>query len=169
MTHYTIPDPVPSNGVILTPADFDKAVRELEMLRGAHRADLAERLRDAREFGTAVDDDDHLSALEDSVVQRGKIAALERLIASAVVIDVADGVAGAAGLGSLVQVRDQAGKETEYEIVGRRADDATRTQVTPGSPVGEALLGAREGDEVRVTLPNGRQRVLTVLAVSTLV
>ena len=33
----------------------------------------------------------------------------------------------------------------------------------------QALLGAREGDEVRVTLPNGRQRVLTVLAVSTLV
>ena len=77
-------------------------------------------------------------------------------------------MAGAAGLGSLVRVRDQAGKETEYEIVGRRADDATRTQVTPGSPVGVALLGAREGDEVRVTLPNGRRRVLTVLAVTTL-
>ena len=46
---------------------------------------------------------------------------------------------------------------------------ATRTQVTPGSPVGEALMGSREGDERWVTLPNGRRRILTVLAVFALV
>lgn len=162
-------DPRVTDGMILTAADFDEAVRELESLRGAHRADIAERLRDARGFGTAIGDDDHLAVLEDSVVQRGKIAALERLVASATVVDVSDAGAGAAGLGSIVRVRDQAGKETEYELVGRRADQAQRTQVTPGSPVGKALMGARAGDDVRAMLPNGRRLALTVLAVSALV
>jgi transcription elongation factor GreA len=107
--------------------------------------------------------------LEDSAVQRERIAALERLVASATVVEVADGVAGAAGLGSIVRVRDQAGKEAEYELVGRRAEGAQRTQVTPGSPVGKALMGARAGDQVLITLPGGRRRTLTVAAVSALV
>jgi transcription elongation factor GreA len=153
--------------VILTPADYEAAVRELESLRRAHRADIAERLRDAREFGTAVDDDDHLAVLEDSVVQRSKIAALERLIATATIVEGANGAPGAAALGSIVRVRDQAGKETEYELVGRRAEHAQRTQVTPGSPVGKALMGARAGDVVHVELPTGRTRALTVLDVMT--
>lgn len=158
-----------NDSLILTAADFDEAVRELESLRGAHRADIAERLRDARAFGTAIGDDDHLAVLEDSAVQREKIAALERLVASATVVEAGDGAAGAAGLGSIVRVRDQSGEETEYELVGRRADDAKRTQVTPGSPVGKALMGARAGDEVWVALPNGRRRALTVASVSALV
>jgi transcription elongation factor GreA len=149
-------DPRATDSLILTAVDFDEAVRELESLRGAHRADIAERLRDARAFGTALGDDDHLAVLEDSAVQRSKIAALERLVASATVVEAGDGAAGAAGLGSIVRVRDQAGKETEYELIGRRADDAKRTQVTPGSPVGKALMGARAGDDVRVMLPGRR-------------
>lgn len=156
----------PPDGVILTSADFDEAVRELDLLRGAHRADVAERLRDARAFGTAVDDDDHVSVLEDTAVQRMKIAQLERLVASATVVDGAVAVPGAASLGSVVRVRDDRGNETQYELVGRRVGGATRTQVTPASPVGDALLGSHVGDDVRVTLPNGRDRVLTVLAVT---
>lgn len=172
MTYDTTPGPRsvsplarPPDGVILTSVDFDEAVRELDLLRGAHRADIAERLRDARAFGTAVDDDDHLAVLEDMAVQRMKIAQLERLVASATVVEVAADVAGAAGLGSVVHVQDDRGKQTEYELVGRRAGDATPTQVTPASPVGKALLGSRAGEDVRVTLPNARERVLTVLAV----
>jgi transcription elongation GreA/GreB family factor len=41
----------------------------------------------------------------------------------------------------------------------------TRQEVTPSSPVGEALIGARPGDQVRVELPSGRVRVLRVLEV----
>ena len=168
MTYDTTPDPQfpgPASGVMLSPADLTDAIRELESLRSAHRADLAERLRDARAYGTAVDDDDHLAVLEDAAVERIKIAQLERLVASATVIDAAVAGNGIAGLGSVVRVHDQTGQETEYELVGRRSGDATRTQVTLASPVGDALLGAQSGDIVRVTLPNGRERMLTVLAV----
>ena len=150
---------------MLSPADFVEVIRELDSLRSAHRADLAERLRDARAYGTAVDDDDHLAVLEDAAVERVKIARLERLVASATVIDAAVAGDGVAGLGSVVRVRDLAGQETDYELVGRRSGDGNRTQVTLASPVGQALRGAQSGDMVRVTLPSGRERTLTVLAV----
>ena len=48
-----------------------------------------------------------------------------------------------------------------------RTRGATRPHVTPGSPMGHALLVARAGETVRVILPNGRERSLTVRAVVT--
>jgi transcription elongation factor GreA len=147
---------------LLSRTDLDAAVRELESLRSAHRADVAERLRDARTYGAPGDDEDHL---DDAAFGEMRIAQLERLIASATLVEgaTADGLVG---LGSVVRVRDQSGRETEYEIVGRRLGGAARTQVTPASPVGEALIGARSGDRVRVVLPSGGRRTLTVMAVS---
>ena len=66
-----------------------------------------------------------------------------------------------------MRVRDHAGREAEYELVGRRTADAMRTQVTPASPVGEALLGARSGDIVRRhASERARSAPLAVLAVS---
>src|SRR3954468_6724076 len=161
---HSQPPLVPTGRVLLTPADLAEAVDELESLRSAHRAALADDLRDARTYGSPGDDDDHLAVLEDAAFAGMRIAQLERLVDSATVVEFA--VDGVVGLGSVVRVRDESGRESEYEIVGRRVADAKRTQVTPASPVGEALLGARSGDRVRVLLPSERRRTLMVLAVA---
>ena len=94
-----------------------------------------------------------------------KLLRLERLVALATVIDGAGAEDGAAGLGSVVLVQESPGRRIEYELVGVRTEDATRPQVTPASPIGQALFGARAGEAVRVALPDGRDRVLTLLAV----
>jgi len=170
MTHDT-PDARPplrlaaAGRVILTQTEYDQVQEDLDALRSAHRDDLAERLRHARGFGVMGDNDDQLAAFEDAVVHEVKIRQLERLIASATVLDRVGAPDGAAGLGSVVHVEESPGRRTEYELVGVRGRDARRPQVTPGSPIGQVLLGARAGDTVRVTLPNGRERSLTVLAV----
>jgi transcription elongation factor GreA len=149
--------------VVVTQLELDQLVEELETLRSTHREDLAARLRDARGRGVAGDNDDRLAVIEDAAVDEVKIAQLERLIASVTVIDAA--ADGAAGLGSIVRVEAPGGRVAEYEIVGVRSARAGRTQVTPASPMGQALLGARPGDTVSVTLPNGRERAFEVLAV----
>ena len=173
MSHHTIPSQEfrstiagPPGGVLLSQADYEQVTQELQSLRSAQRADLEARLRDARNFGSAGDDDDRMAVLEDTAIDRLRLAQLERFVASATVVDDAVASPGAAGLGSRVRVRDDAGRIAEYELVGRRTAGDGPTQVTPASPVGEALLGARTGDTVRLTLPNGRQRALTVLGVS---
>src|SRR3954468_1138729 len=151
---HSQPPLVPTGRVLLTPADLAEAVDELESLRSAHRAALAEGVRDARAYGSPGDDDDHLAVLEDAAFAQMRIAQLERLVASATVVEAA--VDGVVGLGSGVRVWDESGREREYEIAGRRLGHAKRTQITPASPVGEALLGARTGAHVRVVLPSGR-------------
>lgn len=151
---------------MLSPAELVEIMRELEALRSTHRSEVADRLRDARTHGTAIGDDDHLAILEDAAVDWRKIAQLERLVASATIVD-ARADDGVAALGSFVRVRDRADRHTEYEIVGWRSAQALHTQVTPASPVGEALFGARCGDVVRVLLPSGRERTLEIVAVRT--
>ena len=104
--------------------------------------------------------------MEDAGVEQGRIAQLERLVALATVVDDPPSGDAGAGLGAVVRVRDDAGRTREYELVGRVGTDDDLSQVSLGSPVGKALLGARPRDVVHVTLPSGRQRSLSVLHTS---
>ena len=153
-------------GVLLTAADYAALDLELESLRSRYRIELAERLRLARGFGGAVENDDLLAVLEDAAIAEARIAQLEELMRCASVIDAGMSSDGGAGLGSIVRVTDDGGQTTEYELVGRRSPESSRHEVSPASPIGKALLGTRPGDVVRVGLPSGRDRRLQVLEVS---
>jgi transcription elongation factor GreA len=157
--------PPPDHGLTLTRADFQRLADELDRLRTTYKAELAERLRDARSFGSPGDDDDWLTVMEDATVEQGRIAQLERLVAAATVVEEPPSDDAGAGLGAVVRVRDDAGRTREYELVGRLGPEDHRSQVSLGSPMGSSLLGARPGDVVHVTLPNGRERSLSVIDV----
>src|SRR3954454_24163369 len=101
-------DDLAAGRVLLTRAEFDQVLEELEALRSAHRDGFAERLRHARRSGLSGDNDDLLAAFEDAVVDESKISRLERLIASATVTDGARAGDGTAGLGSIAHVEDAA-------------------------------------------------------------
>jgi transcription elongation factor GreA len=148
----------------LTAAEYAKLVRELDELRSRHRRELAQRLRDARDFGSPADDDDRLTVFEDAAVDAARIAQLEQLVRASSVV--ATGADSGAGPGSTVKVADEAGETIVYELVGRRTADSAPRQVSLASPVGQALVGVRPGDVARVALPSGRERALRVLEVS---
>jgi len=155
-----------STRVILTQTELDLLEQELESLRSAHRESFADRLRHARDFGAfGGDNDEQLAAFEDAAIDGGKIAQLVRLLDAATVLDGAGTPDGRASLGSIVHVEEHTGRRTAYEIVGVRTEDPAWPQVTPRSPMGQALLGAGTGDTVRVMLPSGRERSLAVLSV----
>jgi transcription elongation factor GreA len=157
---------VAGTGALLTAAEYDALVQELESLSTRHRTELAERLRVAREFGRAADNDDLLAVLEDAAVAGARIAQLEEAVRSAAIVEARLSSDGGAGLGSIVRVADDADRTTDYELIGRRSAECGRHAVTPASPVGKALLGARPNDVVRVELPRGRDRKLRVLDVT---
>ena len=159
--------PPPTARVQLSPADYAELIRELDELLSRHRGELAQRLRDARDFGSPGDDDDRLAALEDAAVDAARIAQLEQLARCAAVVAVGDDADGIAALGSTVRVADEAGETMEFALVGRRAADSSPREISLASPVGKALLGVRAGDVARVTLPSGRVRLLRVLNVTT--
>jgi transcription elongation factor GreA len=153
-------------GVVMSSAEYDALTRELESLRASHRSELARRLHEVRAHGTTSDDDDRLAVLEEAAIDRARIAQLEELVLAATVVDDDAEFDGAAGLGSTVEVADEAGRTRKYRLVGRRTSGSPAHVVSLGSPVGKALAGARTGDVVHVGLPNGRERSLTVLGVS---
>jgi transcription elongation factor GreA len=152
-------------GVVMSGAEYAVLTRELERLRASHRSELARQLHDVRAHGTTSDDDDRLAVLEEAAIDRARIAQLEDLVRCATVLDDDAEFDGAAGVGSTVEVADEAGRTTKYRLIGRRTSESTAYEVSLGSPVGKALVGARTGDVVRVSLPNGRERSLTVLDV----
>jgi transcription elongation factor GreA len=157
--------PTAGTGLVLTEAEYAALVDELESQRGRHRTELARRLRDAREFGAPADNDDMLAVLEDAAIGQARLAQLEEVVRSASIADESDAIEGVAGLGSVVVVQDETGKTVQYKLVGRRNSESGRHKVSLASPAGEALLGARPGDLVRILLPNGRHRTLRVLEV----
>jgi transcription elongation factor GreA len=152
-------------GVALSAADYAELMRELDELRSRHRGEVAQRLRDARDFGSSGDDDDELAIREDVAFAEARIAQLEHLVRFATVVAADEGASGVAGLGSVVTVADEMGGTMEFELVGRRTTDSKPGRVSLASPVGKALTGVRAGDVARVALPSGEIRVLTVLHV----
>jgi transcription elongation factor GreA len=160
-----VPPPL-AIGVQLSAADYAELMRELDELRSRHRGEVAKRLRDARDFGSPGDLDDRLAVFEDAAVDDARIAQLEQLARYASVILAGDDADDVAGLGSTVRVADEAGETMEFALVGRRAADSTRREVSLASPVGKALVGVRPGDVARVALPSGRARLLRVLDVT---
>ena len=149
----------------LTGADFDALRSELDALRSRHRAELEQRLRDARMFGSRADGDEILAVVEEAAISEARIARLETLLQSASIVDGASGFDGRAVLGCTVRVAEDDGREMDYLLVGRRTGSSGPGDVSIASPVGSALLGARPGEIVEVALPNGRRRSLVVLDV----
>src|SRR5436190_5699160 len=72
---------------LLTEAEYAALASELDSLRDRHRLEVAERLRVARSFSAAPDDDDLLAVLEEAAIEQARIAQLEELLRTASVVD----------------------------------------------------------------------------------
>jgi transcription elongation factor GreA len=152
------------NEVVITAAGYEQLARELELLRTDARAELAERLREARDDGDLADNPALYEILEEQAQLERRIALLEARLAEARVI--APATDGVASIGNVVCVRDLTSGETaEYELVGAIEADVGNGRVSISAPVGRALVGRRAGERVEVVTPGGTS-LLEVLEVS---
>jgi transcription elongation factor GreA len=148
--------------VILTPEGLDKLKQEIEYLSTTKRREVAERIKEAREFGDISENSEYDDAKNEQAMLEARIATLEDKLRSASVIDASELTADVVRVGSQVHVKDAAGKSLTYTIVGSTEADPSANRLSNESPVGKALVGRRKGDAVVVQLPNGKQRELTV-------
>jgi transcription elongation factor GreA len=154
-------------GVHLSSSDFVALMDELESLRVRIRTEGRRRSRTENLKASVVERTASLlAALEQAEVAPARVAEVAALIESASALDEVATVGGAAGLGSIVRVADRAAGTSEFELIGRPDPEAVRQKVILASPNGRALLGARPGDYVRVTLANGRQRRVRIISVT---
>ena len=148
--------------VILTREGLEKLKQELEDLSTVKRREVAERIKEAREFGDISENSEYDDAKNEQAMLEARIMTLEDKLRAAAVIDAKELSADVVRVGSQVHVTDDKSKKLTYIIVGSTEANPSENKLSNESPVGKALVGRKQGDKVKVTLPSGKQRELTV-------
>ena len=149
--------------VLLTAEGLDKLKAEIEYLSNDKRREVAERIKEAREFGDISENSEYDDAKNEQAMLESRIASLEDKLRSAAVIDPAELDKDVVRVGSLVSVKDEgSGKSLMYTIVGSTESDPSENKLSNESPVGKALVGRKRNDTVKVTLPSGKNRELKI-------
>jgi len=149
--------------VLLTPEGLDKLKDEIEHLSTVKRREVAERIKEAREFGDISENSEYDDAKNEQAMLEARIASLEEKLRSASVINASELDSNVVRVGSLVSVKDEgSGKSLKYTIVGSTEANPSENRLSNESPVGKGLLGRKKGDTVKVTLPNGKTRELKI-------
>jgi transcription elongation factor GreA len=129
------------------------------------RPEVIARIKTAKELGDLRENADYTAAREEQSFLEGRIATIEALLRSAVVIET-PGADGRVHVGSSVKVEevDGDGSFAEYRIVGSAEADPSAGRISNASPVGRALLGRSVGEVVAVVTPRGdaRYRIVAV-------
>src|SRR5205823_4722360 len=147
------------NQVVLTPKGYEKIERELERLRTVDRREVADRIRDSKQFGEFTENAEYEDAKIEQAFVEGRIQDLRRILQLAQVLDVKEIPTNQVGIGSIVKVKDlEADEVWEFTLVGSIETDPDNDRISDESPVGQALLGKKVGDEVTVAVPDGNIR-----------
>lgn len=153
---------MPEKEVLLTPEGLKKIESKLQYLKTTKRREVAERIKQAIEFGDISENSEYEDAKNEQAFIEGEILKLEEMLRNARVIEADTEAGDTVTLGSKVKLRDiETGMEFEYTIVGSteaNPGDPVNPSISNESPVGRAVLGKRKGDVVAVTVPAGMFR-----------
>lgn len=148
-----------SKKVLLTYEGIKTLEAELENLKTVRRIDVAEKLKEARAQGDLSENAEYDAAKEEQAEIEARIAELENMLKNAVVIDAEDVQIDIVKPGHRVKLYDYAFEENvEYLIVGSAEADPLNGKISNESPVGEALLNHKAGDEVEVETAYGVEK-----------
>lgn len=142
--------------VILTLDGLNKLEKELETLKTVKRPEVAERLKQALEFGDISENSEYEDAKNEQGFIEGRILIVEKMLRNAKIIDeqdVKDNVVSAGTKVKLIEV--DGGVEVEYMIVGSAEADPEHFKISNESPVGRSLMGQKVGSIVNVNVPMG--------------
>ena len=149
--------------VILTPEGLLELQAKIEHLSTERRREVAERIKDAREFGDISENSEYDDAKNEQAMLERQIADLEEKLRSASVIDEGSVSTDVVSVGSVVHVKDQrTEKSVKYKIVGSAEANPSEAKLSNESPVGKALIGHRRNDIVSVPVPRGPARELKI-------
>ena len=143
-----------------TKEGYQALVEELEYLKTTRRAEVKEALATARSYGDLSENSEYDEARNEQAKVESRITELESLIIHAIVVDESEIDHSKVSVGSVVKVKNmKLKKETEYTIVGSNEVDFWTGKISDQSPIGAALIGAREGDTVTVGSPDGEFKI----------
>ena len=148
---------------LITPEGLEKLKEELEYLENDKRREVADRIKQAREFGDIAENSEYDDAKNEQAMLEQRIAQLEERLRSASVIDAGDLSTEAVMIGSVVHVKDEkTGKSQKFALVGSAEANPAEGRLSNESPVGRAVLGHKRNEVVSVKVPKGPARKLKI-------
>lgn len=150
--------------VHITEAGLEKLKDELNQLSTIRRAEVAEKIKRAREVGGTENNAEYDEAKNEQAFVEGRILVLENTVRNATIIE-NPRQPGVVELGDTVLIQNQDGKIDQFTIVGSAEADPLDGKISEESPVGRALLGKKIGDQLNVKTPAGLLK-LQILEVS---
>lgn len=151
---------------VLTAEGQTKLEEELRYLETVRRREVGERIKEAKEFGDISENSEYDDAKNEQAWVEGRIAEVNLILANATIIESPPNSTKVT-LGSKVDLQDsETGKIHSYQIVGSAEADPTQAKISNESPVGQAIMGAKKGQTVKVSTPSGRLLEYTVKKIS---
>jgi transcription elongation factor GreA len=142
---------------LVTPEGLEKLQRELSYLTEVRRKEVADRIRQARDFGDISENSEYDDAKTEQGLLERRISEIQRRIRNAKVVDPSEADSDSVDLGTRVTLRvvGKKGEERTFQIVGANEADPTSGKLSHASPVGRAVLKRKVGEKVTVATPRG--------------
>jgi len=152
--------------IALTVEGLARLEDELVHLETVRRREVGERIREAKEFGDISENSEYDDAKNEQAFVESRIAEISQILANATIIE-SPKHGDRVSLGSRVCLKDVADCEQyEYQLVGSAEADPSHNRISNESPVGQAVIGARKGDVVRVLTPRGTVIEYEIVSIS---
>jgi transcription elongation factor GreA len=153
-----------SNDSMLSQEGYDKLKKELEFLKGAERARIADNIREAKSHGDLKENAMYHEAKLNQTRLESRIGQIERVLMNAQIVTT-ERTAGIAHLGSTIELEDlEFGDKMKIRLVGAFEADPLNDLISVASPMGTALLEKEAGAVIEVETPGGIQnyKILSV-------
>ena len=148
---------------LITQEGLERLRGELEHMTTVKRREVAERIKEAREFGDIMENSEYDDAKNEQALLESRIAQLEERLRRATVIDESEVDTTAVGVGVLVHVKDQkSGESRKFQIVGSAEANPSEQKLSNESPIGKALMGQKKGAVVTIDVPRGPKKKLKI-------
>jgi transcription elongation factor GreA len=145
-----------SGNVYLTRERLVELENELRELKIKGRADMAQRIGEARSYGDLSENAEYDAAKEAQQHLELRIAKLEFTLSRARILEKREIPTDKVYILSVVKVRDmKSKKEFEYRMVSAEEADFEQNKLSCTSPIGKALMGKTKGDIIQVKVPAG--------------
>jgi transcription elongation factor GreA len=152
---------VPTNHIV------DGLKEKLANLERELKVDIPERIRQARELGDLRESGEYETAKDRQGFLQARISFLRRRIAELSNIDLSRVPRDRIAFGATAYLADQqTGEKRVLRLVASEEVDTERGWISPGSSVGQALIGRREGDPVVIRTPNGSRQYEVVRVIT---
>jgi transcription elongation factor GreA len=141
----------------MTSAQKAQLESELAQLEGPRRTEAIQAIATARSFGDLSENFEYHAAKNEQGLLEHRIRSIRDRLDRAVLVEQEPSASGEVGIGSTVEIEDDKGERLTVEI-------SSVGGVSPDSPLGRALLGAKPDEEVEVDAPRGswRARVIAI-------